>query len=142
MPAHSHPLTNAGTATGTTTINISGPASLSGSLQGTFTVRDATATSTTPTQGSAPQPFTLGKVSPSTTSIYTATNAGNAVQLSGVSVSGALNGTLSTSAAATLNLPLAGTTGSAGDTASTSNMPPYLALNQIICMNGLFPMRQ
>jgi microcystin-dependent protein len=141
LPAHSHPLTNAGSATGTTTITISGPASLNGTLQGTLTVRDASSTSPTPVQGSAAQPFTLGKVNPATLSIYAPNNAGNAVQLSGVSVTGAVSGTLNTSAAATLNLPLTGNTGSAGDTNSKSNMPPYLALNQIICTNGLFPER-
>jgi microcystin-dependent protein len=141
LPAHSHPLTNAGTATGTTTININGPASLNGTLNGTFTIRDAPSTSPTPAQGAAPQPFTLGKVNPATINIYAATNAGNAVQLSGVSVTGTVSGTLNTSAAANLTLPLAGNTGSAGDAGSTNNMPPYLALNQIICTSGLYPER-
>jgi microcystin-dependent protein len=119
LPPHTHPATfDPAGLTGTTHLQAS---------------TGTTGTSTTPANGSF---LSASPSGPSSASIYSPTATGP-VNLGGVST--AIGGTGAVTVGAnTGGQPLAAPVTT---TAMVSNMQPYLGLNYIICMEGIFPSR-
>jgi microcystin-dependent protein len=119
LPPHTHPATfDSAGLTGTTHLQAS---------------TGTTGTSTTPANGSF---LSASPSGPSSASIYSPTATGP-VNLGGVST--AIGGTGAVTVGAnTGGQPLAAPVTT---TAMVSNMQPYLGLNYIICMEGIFPSR-
>lgn len=140
LPAHNHLATfsspgAASPATFDVSASFTAPVSVSGALM----ANNAKGNDDNPSSG-----CTLGSVSVSTTRIY-ASSSGAAVPLAAITSTGTVSGTLSSSATGTTTLPaVTGTVSVAvtGGNQPLSTMPPYLALNPIIALQGIFPTRQ
>lgn len=138
MPMHNHAATFAATGSpAPVTVGISGsfsnvPVSVSGSL----VANAALAGDDNPISGG-----TIGSVSPGTTRIY-ASASGAAVPLAAITSTGTVSGQLATPATGTVTLPqVTGTVNVAiaGASQPVDLLPPYVALNPIIALNGVWP---
>jgi microcystin-dependent protein len=138
MPMHNHAAVFAATgAPGPVTVGISGsfsnvPVSVSGSLL----AKAGLASDDNPISGG-----TIASVSPGATRIYAA-SSGAAVPLAAITSTGNVSGQLNASASGTVTLPqVTGTVtvGTAGASLPVDLLPPYVALNPIIALNGVWP---
>jgi microcystin-dependent protein len=140
LPSHNHAAMfsspgGASPATFDVSASFTAPVSVSGSLM----ANSAKGSDDNPSSG-----CTLGSVSVTSTRIYAA-SSGAAVPLAAITSTGTVSGTLNSPATGTTMLPAV--TGSvsvaaAGAGLPLPTMPPYLALNPIIALQGIFPTRQ
>lgn len=140
----------AATASGSVSLSLSsGTFSSSVTVTGNVEGNTGSATATTPQDGWLPGD-TGG------TPIYvnpTGISAGSPVNMQALSLTGTVSGPLSGNATGNVSLPVTGggggitggtvTVAPAGQAASAavSTMPPYLVINTIIALNGLYPQR-
>lgn len=143
LPAHTHPasLSNT-TAQGPVSVPVTGSygptnVSVSGPLQAT----------TAQAMQDVPQPgWALGDVQPGATSrIYANPSGGTPVSLAAVDSTGTVSGSVSGTAQGNVQLAVSGavTVGpNNAQSAPPALMAPFLALNMIIAMVGLYPQQQ
>lgn len=138
LPLHNHPAAFVSTTpAANVSLNVSGtfnsPVTVSGALQATA----GAGADNDPQAG-----WTLAAVSGST-KIYAPTSAGAAVPLAPISSTGSVSGGFTTPASGTVNVPVSGTitVGNAGSSQPVPTMPPYIALNNVIALQGIFPMQ-
>jgi microcystin-dependent protein len=149
---HTHPATftpaGAGgspTASGTVNIPVTGSFSnASVSVSGSMNAAAVAATDNVPKAGE-----TLATLGPSASSrIYAAPSASSPVALAPITSEGTVSGSITGTASGNISLGVTGVpTGGGTVTVSPNNgsattvMPPYLALNNIIAINGVYPSR-
>ena len=148
LPAHVHPATFAGggsnpsTLTGTASLPVNAPATLSVTATGNLNIgNNALTGSVTPTAGAllgkgGGQANIYATGTPNTTIGPTQTFTGSAI--------GTVTGTASGPVTLTGNVAASGSVAvGANPTTNTplNTVSPYLALNFIICTDGLYPMR-
>jgi microcystin-dependent protein len=138
MPVHNHVATFASTTpAANVNLNLSGtfnsPVTVSGALQATT----GQAADNDPHAG-----WTLAAATAST-KIYAPTSAGTAVALAPISSTGNVSGEFTTPASGTVNVAVSGnvTVGTAGLSQPVPTMPPYIALNNVISLAGIYPTR-
>lgn len=139
MPSHNHAASFSSTTQPaavnlTVSGNLSLPVAASGQLQAT----SAPGTDNDPQSG-----WTLG-AAPGTTRIYAATSSGTAVPLAAINSTGTASGSFSVPASGQVSVAVSGNVAvnpnGAGEPVST--MPPFIVLNNVIAMQGIFPSRQ
>ncbi|HYC01652.1 MAG TPA: tail fiber protein [Azospirillaceae bacterium] len=163
LPPHTHGATftptggggsGTPTAAGTVTVPVTGTATTSGTVTGAMQASqntNATGGSNTPSTGSI-----LGSPSSTLTKIYASSGAGAApvVNLANIASTGTLTGTIQGTASGTISVAVTGATGITGGTVGVQgasayvgspqafeNRQPFLVLNFIIAVNGLYPPR-
>jgi hypothetical protein len=149
---HTHPATftpagggGSPTASGTVSIPVTGSFSnASVSVTGSMNAAAVTASDNVPKAGE-----TLATLGPSgLNKIYAAPSTTSPVALAPITSEGSVSGSVSGTASGNISLGVTGVpTGGGTVTVSPNNggamtiMPPYLALNNIIAINGLYPSR-
>ncbi len=147
MPQHNHQASTSVNATTTVTPTTSISPSLTG-LSATTTIT-ALGAPTTRASGPSGNFLTIGSTTVSATAtlvqIYAASGNGTPVTMAAgmatTSVTGTLAATANTTATATTNATANTTVGNNGASSPFDNRAPFLALNYLIAINGVFPQR-
>jgi microcystin-dependent protein len=139
LPIHNHPAVFAST-TPPATVNLN----VSGTLNSPVTVSGALQATAGSGQDNDPQAGWTLAAATGTTKLYAPTSAGAAVPLAVISSTGSVSGNFTAPASGTVSIPVSGnvSVGNAGSSLPVPTMPPYIALNNVIALSGLFPSRQ
>lgn len=138
MPTHNHAATFSST-TQPAEVNLT----VSGNLDLPVTASGQMQATSTPGSDNDPQSgWTLG-AAPGSTRIYAATGTGTAVPLAAINSTGTASGPFSAPASGQATVPVSGnvTVSPNGGGLPVPTMPPYIVLNSVIAMQGIFPSR-
>jgi microcystin-dependent protein len=138
MPMHNHGATfSSTTQPANVNLTVSGNLSLPVTASGQMQASSAAGTDNDPQSG-----WTLGAAA-SSTKIYAATSTGTAVPLAAINSTGTASGPFSAPASGQATVPVSGnvTVSPNGGGLPVPTMPPFIVLNNVIAMQGIFPSR-
>jgi microcystin-dependent protein len=138
MPSHNHGATfSSTTQPANVDLTVSGTLSLPVTASGQMQASSAAGTDNDPQSG-----WTLGALT-GTARIYAATGTGTAVPLAAINSTGTASGPFSAPASGQATVPVSGnvTVSPNGGGLPVPTMPPYIVLNNVIAMQGIFPSR-
>ncbi|HEU4581515.1 MAG TPA: tail fiber protein [Polyangiaceae bacterium] len=138
LPAHNHPATfTSTTQPAPVNVTVTGDISLPVTASGQLSAVAAAGQDNDPQSN-----WTVGAMT-GTAKLYAPTTAGTAVPLAAISSTGTASGTLNNPASGNVTVPVSGNVavGITGNSMPIAIMPPYIALNTVIALTGVFPSR-